>query len=143
MPFEENFTRKLCLVSLSWSWLVRTDHRVTRPELPFAFDLAHATWPISYNHTTMFADRMASFKQPPRHVIDTTLSQAVRRNKVCRCAITHITVLRSPDRPHQALEEQKRVRHILVASGSAIQSIIYRDGLGAWKANAILIYLPT
>ncbi|KAI0252930.1 hypothetical protein BJV78DRAFT_1281270 [Lactifluus subvellereus] len=38
----------------------------------------------------MFADRRASFKQPPRHVLDTTLSQESRRNK--------------------ALEEQKRRR---------------------------------
>ncbi|KAI0287113.1 hypothetical protein BC826DRAFT_1046574 [Russula brevipes] len=38
----------------------------------------------------MFADRKASFKQPPRHVIDSALSQEVRRNK--------------------ALEEQKRRR---------------------------------
>ena len=34
--------------------------------------------------TTMFADRKASFKQPPRHVLDPTLSQECRRNKVCR-----------------------------------------------------------
>jgi hypothetical protein len=38
----------------------------------------------------MSADRKASFKQPPRHVIDTALSQEVRRNKVCRCETTCI-----------------------------------------------------
>ncbi|KAI9510171.1 hypothetical protein F5148DRAFT_1181206 [Russula earlei] len=44
----------------------------------------------------MFADRKASFKQPPRHVVDTALSQEVRRRK--------------------ALEEQKRRRAKLVES---------------------------
>ncbi|KAI0000633.1 hypothetical protein BJV74DRAFT_821134 [Russula compacta] len=29
----------------------------------------------------MFADRKASFKQPPRHILDTNLSQEIRRNK--------------------------------------------------------------
>lgn len=38
----------------------------------------------------MFEDRKASFKQPPRHILDTTLSQAARRKR--------------------ALEEQKRRR---------------------------------
>lgn len=75
----------------------------------------------------MFADRKATFKQPPRQVIDTALSQEVRRIKVCRCESKLYNMLRFTynDRGTQALEEQKRVRHILVASGSAIQCISY------------------
>ena len=36
----------------------------------------------------MSTDRRAAFKQPPRHVIDTALSQEVRRNKVRCCETT-------------------------------------------------------
>jgi hypothetical protein len=73
----------------------------------------------------MSADRKAAFKQPPRHVIDTALSQEVRRSKVCCCETTLYNRLHLHDRGTQALEEQKRVRHILVESGSAIQRISY------------------
>jgi hypothetical protein len=74
----------------------------------------------------MSADRKAAFKQPPRHVIDTALSQEVRRIKVCCCETTLYNRLHLHDYGTQALEEQKRVRHILVASsGSAIQPVSY------------------
>ena len=72
----------------------------------------------------MFADRKASFKQPPRHVIDEALSQEARRNKVCRYQIM-CTPWPAHATARQALEEQKRVQHILVESGSAIQRISY------------------
>jgi hypothetical protein len=97
-----------------------------RPELPFTSDRPTRRHTHAHNTScpTMFADRKASFKQPPRHVIDKALSQEARRNKVCRYQI-----MRTPWPAHttarQALEEQKRVRHILVASGSAIQRISY------------------
>jgi hypothetical protein len=73
----------------------------------------------------MSADRKATFKQPPRHVMDTALTQEVRRIKVCRYETTSYNRLHLRERGTQALEEQKRVRHILVASGCAIQRISY------------------
>lgn len=81
--------------------------------------------PRSPLEKNMSADRKATFKQPPRHVMDTALSQEVRRAKVCRYEITLYNRLHLHERGTQALEEQKRVRHILVASGSAIQRISY------------------
>jgi len=92
--------------------------------LPLTVSIRRHTHAHNTSCPTMFADRKASFKQPPRHVIDKALSQEARRNKVCRYQI-----MRTPWPAHatarQALEEQKRVRHILVASGSAIQRISY------------------
>ncbi len=63
----------------------------------------------------MSADRKAAFKQPPRHVIDTAVSQEVRRVKVRRYETTLYNRLHLHEHGTQALEEQKRVRHILVA----------------------------
>jgi len=64
-----------------------------RPELPLHALSVLSTW---YIRRVMFADRKASFKQPPRH--DTSLSQEARRNKVCPCESMRITVSLSHNR---------------------------------------------
>jgi hypothetical protein len=102
---------------------VADDNRITgasaRPDCRSLF-VPRSPW------NNMSADRKASFKQPPQHVINTALSQEVRRNKVCRLQDHVYNMLYSHDRSEsQALEEQKRVRHIFVASESAIQCISY------------------
>ncbi len=94
----------------------------------------------------MSADRRATFKQPPRHVIDATLSQEVRRNKVCRCETTCITCS-SGTQTHITFHRRWRSKNACDTSLLHQKMLfnayrIFRDGRGVWRVNAILIYLP-
>jgi hypothetical protein len=96
-----------------------------------------ATFPTCNN---MSADRKASFKQPPRHVTDTAVSQEVRRNKVCRLQDHVYDMLYSHER---RLWKSKNACETSLLHQKVLFNAyrIFRDGLSVWIANAILIYL--
>jgi hypothetical protein len=138
-------------VSLAVSYAVRTFRssesvflcRQLPARLPDPFCVTRATFSAWKKKKNMSADRKAGFKQPPRHVTDTTLSQEVRRVKVRRYVTKSYNRLHSHERGRRWRSKNACDTSLLHREVLFNAYRIFRDGRSAWRASATLIYLPT